>query len=91
MGLMRAKVSLDSLPLSFSCFFALCSPVLILPRTPADSQACLGFGKLMMSRKLEKRKNMTDLPCQIFASIVMDVMISYGPLFPFAQYTLATT
>ncbi|GAA5871160.1 hypothetical protein JCM8547_001473 [Rhodosporidiobolus lusitaniae] len=27
----------------------------------------------------------------IFASIVMDVMCSYGPLFPFSQYTLATT
>lgn len=27
----------------------------------------------------------------IFASIVMDVMISYGPLFPFAQYKLATS
>ncbi|GAA5952078.1 hypothetical protein JCM10213_005355 [Rhodosporidiobolus nylandii] len=27
----------------------------------------------------------------IFGSIVMDVMCSYGPLFPFQQYTLATT
>lgn len=27
----------------------------------------------------------------IFASIVMDVMLSYGPLFPSAQYTLAKT
>ncbi|GAA5980157.1 hypothetical protein JCM11641_006931 [Rhodosporidiobolus odoratus] len=27
----------------------------------------------------------------IFGSIVMDVMCSYGPLFPIAQYTLATT
>ncbi|GAA5938679.1 hypothetical protein JCM1841_000640 [Sporobolomyces salmonicolor] len=27
----------------------------------------------------------------VFASIVTDVMISYGPLFPIAQYTLATT
>ncbi|KDN36919.1 hypothetical protein K437DRAFT_47636 [Tilletiaria anomala UBC 951] len=30
-----------------------------------------------------------QLSC-IFALIVMDIMCSYGPLFPFAQYTLAT-
>lgn len=27
----------------------------------------------------------------IFGSIVLDIMCSYGPLFPVQQYTLATT
>ncbi|GAA5844609.1 hypothetical protein JCM11251_002242 [Rhodosporidiobolus azoricus] len=49
----------------------------------------LGVGLFFLG--LLRAKAPKLLLLSIFGSIVIDVMCSYGPLFPFAQYTLATT
>ncbi|GAA5916520.1 hypothetical protein JCM6882_003571 [Rhodosporidiobolus microsporus] len=60
-----------------------------------DARATVVFGVFMgvglFLLGLMRAKAPKLMLVSIFASIVVDVMCSYGPLFPFAQYTLATT
>ncbi|GAA6023484.1 hypothetical protein JCM10207_006212 [Rhodosporidiobolus poonsookiae] len=60
-----------------------------------DARSTVVFGVFLwiglFAMGLLRAKNVKLLLVAIFASIVMDVMCSYGPLFPIQQYTLATT
>ncbi|GAA6043841.1 hypothetical protein JCM8097_007230 [Rhodosporidiobolus ruineniae] len=60
-----------------------------------DWRACLVHGFFLwiglFVLGLLRAKSPKLMLVALFASIVLDVMCSYGPLFPFAQYTLATT
>ncbi len=57
-------------------------------RSSAVHGAFLGLGAFAFAVLMNKSPKLKLLA--IFGMIVMDILVSYGPLFPIAQYTLAT-